>query len=177
MKRPNINKLVLTAMMTSVIAVLSQIAIPLPSGVPVTLQTLAVALSGYILGGGLAALSVVIYIMLGAAGLPVFANFKAGLGALFGVTGGFIWGFIAFAALCGAALSCKSKWAAALVSLLGLLICHMIGVVQFSLVTGRGLWQSALIASIPYLLKDILLTLAAYFIAAAVRKALKGRFI
>ncbi len=164
-------------MMTAVIAVLSQIAIPLPSGVPITLQTFAVALSGYILGGSLAALSVLVYILLGAAGLPVFANFRAGIGVVFGVTGGFLWGFIIFAALCGAAYACKNKYLAALLSLSGLLLCHFIGVVQFSLVTHTGLWQAALIASMPYLLKDALSALAAYFIASAVKRALKGRLV
>lgn len=175
MKRGKTNRLALAAMMTAVIAVLSQIAIPMPSGVPITLQTFAVALSGYILGGGLAALSVLLYILLGAAGMPVFANFKAGIGAVFGVTGGFLWGFIVFAALCGAAYACKNKYMAALLSFSGLLLCHFIGAVQFALVTHTGLWQAALVASVPYLLKDALSALAAYFIASAVRKALKGR--
>ncbi|MPN58678.1 Biotin transporter BioY [bioreactor metagenome] len=160
--------------MTAVIAVLSQIALPLPSGVPITLQTLAIALCGYILGSMLAPLSVMIYLALGAVGLPVFANFKVGIGVLFGVTGGFLWGFILFAAFCGAASACKNKILTVLLSLIGLLLCHFIGVIQFSLVTHTGLWQSALIASIPYLIKDALSALAAYLIAAAVKRALKS---
>ena len=66
------------AMFTAVVAVLSQIAIPMPSGVPVTLQTLAVALCGYVLGSKKGAVSLLVYALLGAVGAPVFANFKGG---------------------------------------------------------------------------------------------------
>ena len=59
---------VLTGVFAALLAVLSQIAIPLPTGVPITLQTFAVALCGYVLGPGMGALSVGVYLALGAAG-------------------------------------------------------------------------------------------------------------
>ena len=100
-KKISTKDMVQIAMFTAVVAVLSQIAIPMPSGVPVTLQTLAVALCGYVLGSKKGAVSLLVYALLGAVGAPVFANFKGGLGAIAGPTGGFIWGFIFMAFLCG----------------------------------------------------------------------------
>ena len=72
--------MIITAMFAAVIAVLAQIAFPLPSGVPVTLQTFAVALTGVVLGAKLGTISTFIYILLGAVGVPVFSGLNGGLG-------------------------------------------------------------------------------------------------
>ena len=88
----------------AVMAVLSQISIPLPTGVPVTLQTFAVALCGYVLGVGMGGSALAVYLALGAVGLPVFAGFSGGVGSFLGVTGGFLWGFFLMSLLCGLGL-------------------------------------------------------------------------
>lgn len=80
---------------------MAQIAIRLPfTPVPITLQTLAVIISGMVLGSRWGALSQLEYVALGLSGVPVFAGGKAGLGHLLGPTGGYLIGFIgaAFAA-------------------------------------------------------------------------------
>ena len=99
--RERTRKLVYVALFAALTAVLSQISIPLPSGVPLTLQTFAVAFAGFFLGWkyGLAAIGV--YVALGACGAPVFAGFTGGAYKLIGVTGGFIWGFFPLVALVG----------------------------------------------------------------------------
>ena len=74
------------------IAVCSWISIP--AAVPFTLQTFAVFFVLSLLGGKLGTLSILVYILLGAAGIPVFAGFSAGLGVLLGSTGGYIAGFL-----------------------------------------------------------------------------------
>lgn len=79
-----------------VIAICSWISIP--TVVPFTLQTFAVFLTVSVLGGKRGTLSVIIYVLLGAVGLPVFSGFKGGVGALLNTTGGYIIGFI-FSAL------------------------------------------------------------------------------
>lgn len=119
-------KLVYIALFAALTAALSQVAIPTP-WVPLTLQTFAAALCGYMLGwkGGLAALAV--YLLLGAAGVPVFANFKAGAQALVGPTGGFLFGFLPMAALCGLQIGRKRAVTGILLGLLGLLLCHAAG--------------------------------------------------
>lgn len=71
-------------MMTAVLAVLSIVTIPLPTGVPVTLQTFAMAFCGYVLGWKLGGASSALYLILGAIGVPVYAGMSGGFGALLG---------------------------------------------------------------------------------------------
>lgn len=164
MKKMTVRHLVLVALFAALLTVLSQISIPLPSGIPITLQTFAVALCGYALGTKLGTLSVAVYLLLGAIGLPVFAGFMGGIGVFFGVTGGFLWGFLVMAALCGTG---RILW-----GLPGLVICHLLGILQFMLVSGSGFGESALIVSVPFLLKDAASVVAAYFAARAVQRGL-----
>jgi biotin transport system substrate-specific component len=93
--------IVTVGMMAAVLAILSIVQIPGPTGVPFTLQVFAVALCGYVLGWKLGALAVIIYVLLGTVGVPVFAGMTAGPGVLVSVAGGFIWGFILQAIGCG----------------------------------------------------------------------------
>lgn len=170
--------LVMTGLCTALICVLSVLSIPLPSGVPITLQTFAVALCSYIIGVRLGSVCVVLYMALGAVGLPVFAGFSSGIHTFVHFTGGFLWGFILMAALCGLGMRCRNKFVSIGFGLLGLLICHLCGVTQFSAVAGTPFIESFLLASAPYLIKDAVSVTLAYFIALAVLHALKrSRFI
>lgn len=171
-KRVSTKTLVFTGMFVAVLAVLSQMAIPMPSGVPVTLQTFAVALTAYVLGWKMGAVATVIYILLGAVGVPVFANFSGGFDKLVGMTGGFIWGFIFMVILCGLGLKQKNKALLVLLSGAGLAVCHLLGIFQFMAVMGMGFAPAAMAVSVPYLIKDIVSVAAAYVIALAVRRAL-----
>lgn len=166
--------LVFIALSAALTAALSQIAIPLPTGIPLTLQTFAVAFAAYLLGvkGGVAAVG--LYILMGAVGAPVFANFTGGLGKLLGVTGGFIWGFPAFAFI--AALPNKKGNAvlSALFGTAGLLLCHAMGIAQYSLAAQVDFSKAALTVSAPFLLKDVLSVLLAYAAAKAVKSRNKG---
>ena len=119
--------LILTGMMTAVTAVLSQIQFPLPSGIPVTLQTFSVALAAYVLGWKMGTASVAVYILLGAVGVPVFAGFSGGISVIAGLTGGYIWGFLIMALFCGLAREQKNLFLTAALSLLGLAGCHIPG--------------------------------------------------
>ena len=80
------------------VAACAQIAIPMPSGVPITGQTFAVLLVGALLGPVLGPAALALYMLEGVAGLPVFANFHAGFQPL---TMGYILAFIPAAGLCG----------------------------------------------------------------------------
>ena len=172
-KKISTKDMVQIAMFTAVVAVLSHIAIPMPSGVPVTLQTLAVALCGYVLGSKKGAVSLLVYALLGAVGAPVFANFKGGLGAIAGPTGGFIWGFIFMAFLCGLGIESKHKWLAVVLGIAGVLVCHACGAAQFAIIKGNGFWSSALLVSVPYLVKDFLSVIIALGAAALIRSRIK----
>ena len=169
--------IVITGMFAAVIAVLAQIAIPMPSGVPITLQTFAIALTGAILGSRLGTAATGIYILLGAVGVPVFSNFTGGLAIIAGKTGGFIWGFLFLALLCGAGATLKNKPLGVATGLLGLIACHLLGTLQFSLLTGMNFPESALLVSVPYLPKDILSLILAYALGLQIRKKLLRLFL
>lgn len=97
----NVRHLTLVGLMTAVTCVLGPLAIPV-GPVPISLGTLAIYLTVTVLGMKLGTLSVVTYILLGLVGLPVFTNFSAGPGKLFGPTGGYIIGYTFLALICGA---------------------------------------------------------------------------
>lgn len=176
--------LVLVGMFAALISVLAIYQIPTPSGVPMVLTTFIIPMSGYVLGVKKGTLATVIYILLGFIGLPVYAGMKAGPSVLFGITGGFLFGYITFAALAGVGtiirsgaiktgLGTKANNILAIVcGILGLLSCHLLGTIQYALLTGTGIIQAMLLVSLPYMIKDIIFTLAAYFVAMAVRKGL-----
>jgi len=126
----------------------AQVAYGLPGagGVPLTLQTCAVALAGFALGARRGAILVGAYLLLGAAGLPMFARGFAGIAHFAGPTGGFLVGFIPMAALCGRK---RAHLAAA-----GLISCHLAGLLWFANVAGVSLWSAFMAVSLPFWLKD-----------------------
>lgn len=87
--------MIITALFAAMIGIFAQIAIPLPfTQVPITGQTLAIGLVATILGSQIGTVTAILYLLIGLAGIPVFAQFTAGFGILFGPTGGFLIGFI-----------------------------------------------------------------------------------
>ena len=171
--KSKIYKLVMTGVFAALLAVFSQISIPMPTGVPVTLQTFAVALCAYVLGWKLGVLAVTVYLALGAVGLPVFSGFGAGVGTFLNVTGGFLWGFLLMALLCGLGTQTEKPVLAIPSGILGLLLCHVCGVLQFAVLSGNPFWESLLLVSAPYLLKDAVSVALAYPAAKAVRFSLR----
>ncbi|MCM1524980.1 MAG: biotin transporter BioY [Ruminococcus sp.] len=183
----NVRDITRGALFAALTAVLSQISLPMPSGVPATLQTFAVALCGYMLGKNKGSLSIMAYILLGAAGLPVFTGFKGGFAALSGITGGFIWGFLPMTFLCGLGAdlkikqdiaggeknAAKSRLLPVLLGTAGTAALHFCGVIQFSLIRGGGFWESALLVSFPFLIKDILSVILAFSLSEILRRQLK----
>lgn len=126
--------MVYIAIFAVIIAVCSWISVPMV--VPFTLQTFGVFCAVGLLGGKRGTLSVLIYVLLGAVGVPVFAGFSSGIGTLFGVTGGYIMGFI-FTALIYwliTAIFGKKLWAIILGMVLGLLACYAFGTIWFMVV-------------------------------------------
>lgn len=102
MKKSSTYQYILAAFGAAIIAVLAQVTIPLPfSPVPITGQTLAIGLVVTILGTKLGTLSVLLYILLGAVGMPVFSGMSGGLGIVVGPTGGYIIGFLPTAIVMG----------------------------------------------------------------------------
>ncbi|MBO5207987.1 MAG: biotin transporter BioY [Lachnospiraceae bacterium] len=165
-------EMVFIGMFAAVLTVCSQIAIPLPSGIPVTLQTFAVALIGTVLAWKLGCATVFVYILLGAIGLPIFTGFRGGVQALVGHTGGFIWGFIILTLLCGAGSLCKNRIVAMLMGFWGLAICHLFGCLQFMFLTSSSFVETFLLVSFPYLLKDVISVILGILLGEKIRRQL-----
>lgn len=165
MKRVKTADMVITAVFSALIAVFSMLSIPTPLGIPLTLQTFIIALAGFSLGSARGVTSVMVYIAVGAVGLPVFSGFQGGIGALFGTTGGFILGFIPFVWLCGMGCLKRTKL---LHSFIGLFVCHLCGVLWFSIYSD-SIYTAFLASSLPYIAKDIISIVIAMPVSEKIR--------
>lgn len=166
----NISIITKVGVFAAILCILSVISIPTPFGVPLTFQTFGVALIGFILGKKYGTLCIFIYIILGSIGLPVFSGMTGGIARLFGPTGGFIFGFLFLSFFSGFKLNSIMS---ILLSFVGLIICHILGSIQFSLVTKTPIITSFLTVSIPYLIKDIISILLAFSFKKIIDKNLK----
>ena len=148
------------------VAIAAQVSIPLPgTPVPMTLQPMAVLLVGGLLGPQLGALSMSLYLAMGAAGLPVFtpAVPLVGVARLFGPTGGYLLAYPIAAYAVGALLTpgrrpgvSPAQWArTALAVLAGLVLIHLGGLAQLAILTG-SVSGAARLATWPFLLGDLL---------------------
>ena len=164
--------LVFVALTAAITSILSQIALPSPTGVPMTLQTFAFALVGYILLPKRSFYSILLYLLLGATGLPVFANLRGGIMHLAGLTGGFLWGSLLFVPLAGLGAKCRHTWQSVSFGLLGLTLFHATGILQYAWLTKNTLWTSFFLVSMPYILKDILSVMGAFYAGSFVRRQL-----
>lgn len=166
--RARVHDLVFIAVSTALISIFSQVIIPLPSGIPLTLQTFMIALSGFVMGSLKGSAAVLVYIAVGAVGVPVFTGFQGGLGALLGVTGGFIIGFIPLAFMCG--INVDNRFLKMFFALIGIVLCHSFGVLRFADYSG-DLRSAFFAASLPYLLKDVISVALAAGISVKIKRA------
>ena len=167
----NIRQMTLISLFAALTAVGAFISIPLYP-IPLTLQTLFTLLAGMTLGSILGGSSQIIYVLLGIIGLPVFAGFKAGIGILFGPTGGFLFGFIICAFIVGKIMELKNEkniFYYFLAGIIGTIILYIIGITQLSLVTGIGIKKAIAVGMLPFLPGDILKIIAASFIASKLK--------
>jgi biotin transport system substrate-specific component len=166
------------ALMAAVTAVAAQIAIPL-FPVPFTLQVLAVILSGLLLGPRYGALAQAVYVLVGAVGVPVFAEFSGGLGRILGPTGGYLVSYPIAAAVSGLAAPAvasaarrRALWIGSLWGCAGLVVIYAFGVTWLAAVTKlpfvAALAQGVLIF-VPFdLIKVALAALAAVAVAPVI---------
>ena len=155
MKQHPALRLAAVALFTALTAVAAQFSVPV-GPVPVSLATFAVYLAGGILGASGGAASQALYVLLGAAGLPIFAGFHGGVSTLFGPTGGYLIGYIACAGIVGI-LSRKTgrKISMLIVSmLLGTAVLYLVGTAWFIFLTKRSIWDSLLLCVFPFLPGD-----------------------
>jgi len=171
MKKINIHQMTLVSLFAALTAVGAFISIPLYP-VPITLQNLFTLLAGMTLGSVLGGSSQIIYVLLGIIGLPVFAGFKAGIGVLFGPTGGFLFGFIISSYIIGKIIELKKEkdiFYYFLAGGIGIIIIYISGITQLSLVTGIGIKKALIVGVFPFLPGDILKIIAASFVASKLK--------
>ena len=165
----------LCALFAALTALCAWLCVPL-GDTPVTLQTFSIALSLWLLGGKRGSLSVLVYLLLGAVGLPVFSGFRGGLGALLGVTGGYILGFLVWAVLYWLICSCfaPAQKVQLIAMAAGLIACYLFGTVWFCRLyasgSGAGIAAALLRCVVPYLLPDGIKLTCAWFLARRLRR-------
>jgi len=154
-----LSKLTMSALFTALTAVLAQFAIPLPfSPVPLTGQVMGILLAGNILGKRAGLLSVTAYLLLGAAGAPVFSLARGGVHMLTGPSGGYLWGFLPAVYIVG--LLTEKTGRSSLVNnavfmLAALIIIYFCGALQLGLIMGYSPYQALIVGVVPFIPLDL----------------------
>lgn len=169
--------LVLMALLSAITAVCSQIAIPLPfSEVPFTLSILAVFLTGALLDKKYAFLSQVVYLLLGAVGIPVFAQFLGGIGIIAGPTGGYLVAYPIMAFVV-ALVREKGKKNSFLINgagmLLSLVVCYGLGTIWLAAQMHCTFYQALWMGVIPFVAFDVVKAGLASALALSLNKVMK----
>lgn len=166
-------QMVLIALMTAVTCVLGPLSIPLPfSPVPISLTNFAIFLAIFVLGMKNGTISFIIYLLLGAVGVPVFSSFRGGFQVLAGPTGGYLIGFIFLALIMGFALDhFDRKLVPTIIGMIiGMAVCYAFGTVWLAKLLSLSFKEGLMMGVIPYLPGDA----AKIIIAAIVGPKLYG---
>ena len=167
---PDLRKMVFASLFAAMTAVGAYIKIPIPIGpVPITLQVLFVLLAGIMLKSKWGSISMLIYLLLGIVGLPVFAGGASGLGVLFGPTGGYLIGFVAAAFVIGFLadqVGTSNILRNAVFMTIGVGIIYLFGVTQLVIVANLTPMQAIGAGMLPFLIGDFLKIAAGAYIAS-----------
>lgn len=152
--------MVLCSLLAALTAICAWIAIPLP-GISFTMQTFAVLLTLGLLGGRWGSVSILLYLLLGIVGLPVFSGFRGGAAALLDPTGGFLWGF----PVCGLVYWAVEKLGRLPAMVAGMAACYVCGSWWFSIYAGVSMTVAAMACVLPWLIPDGIKLALAYTMA------------
>ncbi|MBR4721161.1 MAG: biotin transporter BioY [Clostridia bacterium] len=158
--------------MSVIIAVCAWLTVP--SAVPFTMQTFGIFFALLFLGGKKGTFSILLYLLLGGLGLPVFSGFSGGLGQLFGPTGGYLLGFLltGFIYTIFERFLGKSLKISIISLVLGLFLCYIFGTVWFFIYKGNMSFISAvLICVVPFIIPDLLKLALAVIAVKRIKKA------
>ncbi len=165
--------MILCALFAALTAVCSMISVPLPfTPVPINLATLSVFLAGGLLGSRYGTLSQLVYVLLGAIGLPVFSGFTGGFGSITGPTGGYIIGYIAAAWLIGFLIEKLGHgFYKNIISMIsGLAVCYALGTLWFMYITSTGLAAALMMCVVPFLIGDAIKIIAGSILVKKLHK-------
>lgn len=171
----NTKHLALTGLMAAVICILGPISLPIPvSPVPVSLGFFAVYLTVYILGMKMGSVSVLIYVLLGFVGLPVFTGFSGGIGKVLGPTGGYIIGYLFMTPIIGFFVDKWKKNYVLIVlgMLLGTTVCYLFGTLWLAYQGGMSFSAALAAGVLPFIPADIVKLILAVLVGEPVRRRL-----
>ena len=163
------------SLMTAIICILGPITLAIPiSPVPISLVTLAIYFSVYILGMKKGAISCLLYLLIGFVGLPVFSAFTGGVGKRVGPTGGYLIGYVFMAVISGLFIE---KWQTNRIiqmigMMLGTLICYLIGTLWLSIQAGMNFYAALGAGVLPFIPGDMVKIVGALLAGPAIRKRL-----
>ncbi len=174
------------ALMSAVLCVISPFTIPIPfSPVPMSLALFGLYLTAMLLGAKKGVVSVLIYLLLGTVGLPVFSGLSGGVGILLGPTGGYLIGYVPCALVIGWMRrdvakkgSLSNRWQMVWnggAMAIGTVVCYTFGTVWFVIVM-KGTYtlpQALVVCVVPYLIFDVVKILAAAVIGVPVQKIVR----
>ena len=167
-EQTSVRPMIYASMFAAMTAIGAFIRVPIPaSPVPITLQVFFVLLAGLLLGSRWAGMSMIVYVMLGIIGFPVFSGGLSGIGVILGPTGGYLIGFIPGAFVTGWVTETfgRSTLAAAGAMITGLAAIYLLGAFQLSVVAGLSVPQSVVIGVLPFLPGDSIKLVAALIVS------------
>lgn len=176
-----VQRLAIIAIAAAFMAISSQITIPLPL-VPLTLQTLSVGIIATVLKPSDSIFPILVYLVLGAIGLPVFAGGAAGFGVILGPTGGFLIGFLIQAQqvaqiskLVNLLKTTKSKLSLFIVAnIIGTTWCLAMGTIWLSIASGLSLQAGFKAGFLPFIIPGLVKAILAAIIGYYIRHALRS---
>ena len=170
----SVQKMAIIALMTAVLCILAPMSIPVfISPVPISLGVLAIYLTAYVLSPLDATISVIIFILLGTFGLPVFSGYSGGLSKLVGPTGGYIIGFLFTVYISSLFIHMKKGIIFDVIGMItGLALCYILGTIWFSYQQGKGFIASLLLCVVPFLIGDAIKIIVAVILGTQLNKRL-----
>lgn len=172
-KRITTYQLTVAALMAAVMCVLGPVSVPI-GAVPISLTNLVICFAAWLLGAKFGTLSVLVYLMLGAVGLPVFSGYSGGLAKLAGPTGGYLVGFLPMAFLSGWIIE-KTKRRpvpSGLGLVLGIAVSYALGTAWFVAQTGSALGHALAVCVYPFIAFDLAKVAVTVLAGGVVRKRL-----
>ena len=175
----SVQDMCMIAASTAIIAIMAQISIPMPLGVPMTMQTFAITFAAIVLGAKNSAIASLLYVLLGTIGVPVFANFTGGYDKVIGPTGGFLISFPIMALLIGLGMdlhmkSSKMSIVAMVIGIVvGTIVNYIAGIVWFCVVMDSSFKVGFEACVLPFIPTAILKAILAVVVGLPVRKAVR----
>lgn len=172
-----VRSLVYVAMMTVLLTLSGWLVVPAP--IPFTMQTFVIFLAVGLLGVKDSFLSVAVYLLMGAIGLPVFAGMNGGIGVLAGPTGGYLMGFLAIPLVTGLIKGNRVSTPVVTVAMLcGLAADYLVGVAWYTVGYARqeaGVWAAVVTGVLPFVVPDVIKIALAVGITKKVRPMIRDR--